>query len=145
MTALGVIAGATLTRFIVNQLPANVTGGPIVFLTTGIVAFAQGMVVGSVLGKQELGADMTTGGMTYLALRVLNEFAPDIAGYTPFGLRGMGIYAPSSFYTPQVNQPNSMVNFVVPRAVAGAIPPPAAGSTAAGLGNTRYARRGRVA
>jgi hypothetical protein len=58
---------------------------------------------------------MVVGGLTYLALRLIQDFLPNLGG--SLGLSGMGLIAPSSFYVPQVNVRGSMSRFLVPPGV----------------------------
>lgn len=126
---VGVIAGATVTALIANNfVPAQFNTGIMGYVATGIVAFAQGKLVGKVTRNAALGQDMVVGGLAYLALKVIADFVPSIANMIPLSLRGgMGLIAPSSFYVPQVNQPGSMSSFVSPAASMIAAPVAMAG------------------
>ncbi len=134
----GIVGGATVTKLIADRLPSGLTSGIVGYLTTGVVAFLQGKVVGKVFKNSSLGNDMVIGGFTYLAIKAVSEFVPGLS--LPFGLRGMGLLSPSSFYVPQVNAPGSMGSFVRPSAVPAPYVPPA--NAMHGLGRTR--RVGRV-
>lgn len=135
---MGVIGGAAVTKVVTDKLPTALNGGFVGYLSTAVVAMLQGKLIGKVLKNPSLGQDMTIGGFTYLAIRVVNDFMPSLS--LPFGLsggRGMGLLAPSSFYLPQVNAPGSMSNFVVPAGI-----PVASATGMRGLGSAR--RVGRV-
>lgn len=120
----GVIGGAAVTKLIFDKLiPAQYAAGITGYAVNLGVAFIQGYLVSRFLGKPALGAAMQLGGYTMVALRILNDYAPGLSSYSALGLRGA--LAQSSFYTPQVPQPNSFTSFVTPNAVRAAIPPPA--------------------
>lgn len=137
----GVLGGAAVTAIASNTLiPAQFSTGIIGYFATGLVAFAQGKVIGKVTKNSALGDDMVIGGLAYVAIKVISDMLPSVAGFLPFSLRGMGLIGPSSFYTPQVNMPGSMSSFVTPAAIAAAMPAPAMH----GLGATRGRRVGRM-
>lgn len=120
MKVLSLLGGAAVTKLISDRVPAQFTSGPIGYVVTAIVATIQGMLVGKALKKPEVGSSMMLGGYTYLGLKILAENFPGFAGYVPFGLsggKGVGLLAPSSFYTPQVPNGSSVSNFVTPSAV----------------------------
>lgn len=121
VSGLGVIGGAGLTAGIASRLPAQFNVGFIGYLTSSAIAVMQGTVMGKVLKNKALGDKMTLGGFAYVGLKVLADFAPDLIAGLPIGLRGMGVLTSSSFYSPQVNRPNSMTSFMVPPVVRGAI------------------------
>lgn len=141
----GWLGGATLTHVAVNMLPATLTTGFIGYITTAIVAVAQGKVVGGVTKNRALGNAMTTGGLFYVGLKVIGDLFPSVGSYLPFGLKGMGIIGPSNFYVPQVNMPSSMSTFVPPAGLPVAVP---VSTTMRGIsGNTGFApsrRQGRL-
>lgn len=134
----GVIGGVAVTKLLMGFVPSQFTTGVLGYIATGVVAMAQGKLVGKVSKNASLGNDFSVGGFAYLAAKMLNDFFPSIGGYT--GISGMGMIGGSSFYVPQVNMPGSMGSFQVPSAVTGAIPmmAPASGS----LGRLR--RTGRL-
>lgn len=139
---LGVVGGAAATKLISDRLPFNLNTGIPGYISTAVVSMLLGWAVGK-FGKQpKLGEMMTLGGFTYLGLKVMGDFFPSLASLSPFGLRGMGVIGPSSFYTPQVNRAGSMGSFLVPSAVTGAIPAPAANGAMKGIGLAR--RTGRL-
>ena len=132
---LGVIGGAAATKLITDRLPYNLAVGPVGYLSTAVVALVLGYSVGKLGKNKPLGDKMMLGGLTYLGLRLLQDFVPGIAAISPIGLRGMGVIGPSSFYTPQVPQRGSMTSFVPPSALM------AATSSLQGVGiNRRFAR-----
>lgn len=135
---VGVLGGAAITGFLSsNFVPAQFNTGIMGYFATGIVAYAQGKIVGKIAKSSVLGDDMFIGGLAYLALKVISDMVPSIAGYIPFKL---GQIAPSSFYVPQVPVPGSMSSFMVPSAVPTMVAPPAH----AGMGTTRGRRVGRM-
>ena len=135
---VGVIGGVAVTKLLMGFVPATFTSGVLGYLATGVVAVAQGKLIGKVSKNSTLGNDFLVGGLAYLAAKILNDFFPSIGSYT--GISGMGMIGGSSFYVPQVNQPGSMGSFIVPGAVMGAMPTvaPASGN----LGRLR--RTGRL-
>lgn len=135
---VGVIGGVAVTKLLMGFVPATFTSGVLGYLATGVVAVAQGKLIGKVSKNSSLGNDFLVGGLAYLAAKILNDFFPSIGSYT--GISGMGMIGGSSFYVPQVNQPGSMGSFIVPGAVMGAMPTmaPASGN----LGRLR--RTGRL-
>lgn len=116
MKIAGVIGGAALTKIISDRIPVS---GFMSYVTTGIVATLQGKLVGKITKNAALGNNMMTGGFLYLALKVLGDYVPSLR--LPFGLNGMGMLGPSSFYTPQVPMNGSMGSFQLPPIVARAI------------------------
>lgn len=141
--AVGIIGGALVTKIASGFLPASLTTGVLGYLSIGIVAMLQGKAIGKILKNPSLGSDMATGGYVYLALKIAGDYFPTLG--LPFSLNGMGLIGGSSFYTPQVNQPGSMGQFVLPAAVAGAIPPAVVGGGMKGLGaGTSMRRVGRL-
>ncbi len=141
--AVGIIGGALVTKIASGFLPASLTTGVLGYLSIGIVAMLQGKAIGKILKNPSLGNDMATGGYVYLALKIAGDYFPTLG--LPFSLNGMGLIGGSSFYTPQVNQPGSMGQFVLPAAVAGAIPPAVVGGGMKGLGaGTSMRRVGRL-
>ena len=138
---LGVVGGVAVTKLLSGFIPASFSTGVLSYLATGVIAFAQGKLVGKVSKNAQLGNDFMVGGIAYLVAKILNDFFPTVGAYT--GISGMGMIGGSSFYTPQVNLGGSMGNFVTPgstmRAIsaAGAIAP-----ASASLGRLR--RTGRI-
>lgn len=142
---LGVIGGVALTKFLSGMVPASFNTGVMSYLATGVIAFAQGKLVGKIAKNESMGNDFLVGGLAFLAAKILNDFFPSIGSYVGIsGGRGMGLIGGSSFYVPQVNRNGSMGSFVVPGAVMGAIPPPMPPSTAGMHGVGRLRRTGRL-
>jgi len=121
-------------------VPASFQTGVMKYLATGVVAVAQGKLIGKVSKNTQLGDDFMVGGLALVVAQVLNDFFPSIGAYT--GISGMGLIGGSSFYTPQVNQNGSMGTFVVPSATMGAIQGYAPAPANAGAGRLR--RTGRL-
>lgn len=132
---LGVVGGLAVTKLLMGFVPASLNSGVLGYLTTGVVAVAQGKLIGKVSKSAALGEDMMVGGLAYLAARILNDFLPSIGGYT--GISGMGLIGGSSFYVPQVPMGGNMGRFVTPSAVSGAIvasaPPPSVKTAGVGI------------
>ena len=137
---LGVVGGVAVTKLLCGFLPASLNTGILGYLSTGVVAVAQGKLVGKFSKSTQLGNDMLVGGLAYLAAKVLNDFFPSIGAYT--GISGMGLIGGSSFYNPQVNRNGSMGSFLLPSAVSGAIGAAIPMQTAKGMGVMR--RTGRL-
>jgi len=137
---LGVVGGVAVTKLLCGFLPASLNTGILGYLSTGVVAVAQGKLVGKFSKSAQLGNDMLVGGLAYLAAKVLNDFFPSIGAYT--GISGMGMIGGSSFYVPQVNRGGSMGSFLLPSAVSGAIGAAIPAQTARGMGVMR--RTGRL-
>lgn len=137
---VGVLGGLAMTKLLSGFLPGMFQSGPLGYLAVGAVAITQGKLAGKFAKSPALGNDMVIGGLAYLAAKVLNDFFPAFGTYT--GISGMGMIGPSSFYTPQVNQPGSMGSFVLPAATNGAMAAMAASAPKTGMGVLR--RTGRV-
>lgn len=131
---VGVLGGAALTSIMSGFIPAQFNTGIMGYFATGIVAYAQGKIIGKVTKSPALGDDMFIGGLAYLALKVISDMVPSIAGFLPFKL---GQIAPNSFYIPQVPVPGSMSSFMVPSAIPTMV-------AQAGMGATRGRRVGRM-
>lgn len=113
---LGILGGAMVTKVATDMLPTSLGQGYLGYLSTAVVAMLQGKLIGKVTRNASLGQNMTIGGFTYLALKLVSDFMPSLS--LPFGLKGgMGILTPSSFYVPQVNMPGSMASFVTPAGI----------------------------
>ena len=138
-SVLGVVGGAAATKLVSDRLPFNLSVGIPGYISTAVVAMLLGWAVGKFGKNIRLGEMMTLGGFTYLGLKLMGDFFPSLASLSPFGLRGMGVIGPSSFYAPQVNRPGSMGSFITPAAVSAAMPAPLA--NAANLRGLGLARR----
>lgn len=140
---VGVIAGASVTSLIMNQVSnyfSMVSSGIPKYIAGAVVAFLQGKLIGKVAKAPGFGRDMQVGGYTYVALQVLNDFLPQL----PLGLHGMGlITSNNSFGAPYVPIPGSMTSFVRPAGVPAPYVPPASGIR--GLGRMSQRRVGRMA
>lgn len=134
---VGVLGGVAVTKLLMGFVPSTFTTGVMSYLAIGVVAVAQGKLIGKVAKNETLGNDFMVGGFAYLVAKVLNDFLPSIGSYT--GISGMGLIGGSSFYNPQVNLNGNMGKFVVPAAVMGAIPMAAPAS--ASLGRLRKTGR----
>ena len=137
---LGVVGGLAVTKILMGFVPSSFSGGVLGYLATGVVAVAQGKLVGKLSKNSTLGNDFMVGGLAYLAAKVLNDFFPSLGGYT--GISGMGLIGGGSFYNPQVNVNGSMGSFLVPGAVTSAMNTFAAAPATASLGRLR--RTGRI-
>jgi hypothetical protein len=118
-------------------VPATFTTGVMSYLATGVVAVAQGKLIGKVSKNSQLGDDFMVGGLAYLVAKMLNDFFPTVGAYT--GISGMGLIGGSNFYVPQVNQAGSMGNFQLPGSISRTM---AVASANAGVGRLR--RTGRL-
>ncbi len=149
MTAVaGIITGAAVTRIVTGFVPASLQSGIPGYVITAIAAVMQGQLVGKALRKPQFGKYMTWGGLTFLGLKIINDFMPSLSGYIPFGLSGLGLISPSQgFMLPSVNRFGSMGTFVPPGIVTSAIAASAPkGGGMHGLGATNMSARriGRV-
>jgi len=121
----GVLGGAAVTGVLTKMVPASINTGIMGYVSTGVVAFLQGKIVGKVFKNASLGNDMVVGGLVYLGLRILSDMFPSLAAYIPFSMNGMGLITSSNFYVPQVPLPGSMASFVRPAGVPAAVVMPA--------------------
>ncbi len=121
----GVIGGAILTKKLVDVIagmwPAA-GAGFMKYITTGAVASILGYGISRFAKSPQLGSGVALGGYTLVGLQVASDLIPGFSGYNPFGMAGMGMIMPSSFYTPQVPMSGSMNQFVTPSAVMAAMP-----------------------
>lgn len=139
-SAFAVIGGASATQIIMGLLPPGLRNGFMGYFSTAGVAIGQGMVGKRVFGAK-IGNEMTLGGVAVLAIRLVNDFLPQIP--LPISLSGgVGRLAPSSFYVPQVPISNSLTQFRLPPAVRRAIPAPAVNGGIGAIGMGR--RMGRM-
>lgn len=125
---VGIFGGAALTGAIAARIPGQLNSGIAGYLTTGVIAYAQGTLAGKLLKNPTLGKNMVTGGLIYLGLKVAGDLIPGLS--LPFGLSGLGAIGSSAFTYPQIPAPNSMVY--------------AAPVVAASRGMGRIARGGRM-
>jgi hypothetical protein len=144
---VGILGGAAVTKIITNLLPANLSTGPIGYLTTGVVAWLTGNMTGRILKNRSLGNWMTVGGLLIVGLQLVGQFMPSLQ--LPFGLSsqgtsGMGLITSSNFYVPQVNLPGSMASFVTPAGVPVPVVVPATAMKGLGAMNQGLRRVGRL-
>jgi len=119
---VGVLGGVAVTKLLFSFVPSTFATGVMSYLSIGVIAVAQGKLIGKVSKNSQLGDDFMVGGLAYLVAKVLNDFFPTVGTYTGIsGMRGIGLIGGSSFYTPQVNQNGSMGSFILPGSVQGAI------------------------
>lgn len=134
---LSIIGGATVTKLISDLLPPTFQTGVLGYLGVGVVAVAQGQILGRMMRSSAMTENLTAGGLVYLTIKILNDFVPSIAG--TLGLRGMGLIAPTQgFAVPLVNQGGSMGMFVRP----GFVPAPYVPAATGALGSLQSIRRG---
>lgn len=131
---VGILAGGAVTKILTSFLPSTFQGGWAGYITTGIVAVVQGNVAGRMMKDKRFGNWMTAGGLLIVGLQIAGQLFPQLAGTLPFGLAqpaagtsGLGLITSSSFYTPQVNLPGSMANFIVPAAIPAPVVVPKSG------------------
>ncbi len=131
MKIVGTIGGAVVTGMVTKMLPSSLSTGVIGYITTAIVAVAQGKVAGKVFKSTALGNNMVFGGFFMLALRVIGDMFPSLSPYIPFSLsggRGMGLIANTQgFAVPLVPRNGSMGTYITPGFVSAAIPAPTTG------------------
>ena len=141
--AAGVIAGATVNSLAMGFVPASFAVGVPGYIASAVIAVLQGQLVGKMLKKPGFGRQMTIGGLTYTAIKVINDFMPSLT----LGLHGLGAIAPSAgFFTPQVNKWGSMGAFQAPGTLMNAIALAGAGKGVKGLGDPNFSARrvGRI-
>lgn len=137
-SAINIVAGALVTKFVVEMLPSGISQGIPGYIASAVVATLQGKAIGKLLKNPSMGNQMATGGYVYTVLKIANDLMPSFG--LPFKLNGMGgVYGPSSFYVPQVNQYGSMANFVAPSAI-GPVMVPTGGGAMRGLSARRMGR-----
>ena len=144
-TVLGVVAGATVNSFAMGFVPAGFATGIPGYIASAVIAVLQGQIVGKALKKPAFGKSMTIGGLTYTAIKVINDFFPTLS----LGLSGLGAIAPTAgFFSPQVNRWGSMGLFQTPGTVLNAVAMAGGGSKTGmnGLGSTNFSARrvGRI-
>ncbi len=143
--ALGVIGGAVATRYATQLALGGKNTGAIGYLGNAIAALVLGWGVKKFLKSPQLGAMVTVGGFTGLALRLLTDLTP-IGQYVNLSLNGagkagdigIGMITDSTFFVPTVFQPGSMNVAQIPNQVTQMI---AAGSRNNGGGVGSYRRR----
>lgn len=139
-TALNIVGGALVTKFIVDMLPSGISQGIPGYIASAVIATSQGKAIGKLLKNASMGNQMAIGGYVYTTLKIANDLMPSLS--LPFKLNGMGgVYGPSSFYVPQVNRYGSMANFVAPSAIGPAMVPGGGGGAMRGLSARRMGRQ----
>jgi hypothetical protein len=145
-SVMGVVAGATVNSFAMGTLasmaPTFATGIP-GYIASAVIAVLQGQLVGKMFKKPAFGKQMAIGGLTYTAIKVLNDFFPTL----PLGLHGLGAIAPSGgFFSPQVNKWGSMGTFQPPGTLLQAVAMSGGGKGMRGLGEPNFSARrvGRI-
>lgn len=141
----GVIGGATVTGLAVNTLvPVQFRTGVMGYISTAAVAMLQGTIAGKVARNSTLGGNMTLGGFVYLALKIVGDMLPGVAGSLPLGLRGLGIISPAQRGNPVIPTAFGTNNMMVPvgPTYQRALPAPSASGN--GVGMARAARVGRM-
>jgi hypothetical protein len=139
---VGVVAGATVNSFAMGFVPASFATGIPGYIASAVIAVLQGQLVGKVFKKPSFGRQMTIGGLTYTAIKVINDFFPTLS----LGLSGLGAIAPTGgFFSPQVNKWGSMGLFQAPNTVLNAIAAAQPSGTGMGRVTNFSARRvGRI-
>lgn len=143
--ALSVVGGAIATRYATQlALGANNTGA-IGYLANAIAALALGWAAGKFMKNPQIGAMVTLGGFTGLALRMLSDLTPigqyvnlSLSGAGKAGDTGIGLITDTTFYVPTVFNTGSMTSAMVPNQVTQLI---AAGSVGSKPGVGNYRRR----
>ena len=142
-TVLGVVAGATVNSFAMGFVPASFSTGVPGYIASAVIAVLQGQIVGKALKKPAFGKSMTIGGLTYTAIKVINDFFPTLS----LGLHGLGAIAPTAgFFSPQVNRWGSMGLFQTPGTVLNAVAMAGGSKGVHGLGSSNFSARrvGRI-
>jgi len=143
--AIGVVGGAALNKMVVDGvLPVGLRSGFMGYISTAVIAMASGPIVGNISKNKKLGESISLGGWVALALRLANDFMPQV----PLGLslNGMGRVIPSQFAVPRVPIGNSFSRFVAPGWTPRPALPPAMVSGGNGVGAYGGGRRmGRMA
>ena len=140
---LGIVAGATVNSFAMGFVPAGFSTGIPGYIASAVIAVLQGQIVGKALRKPAFGKQMTIGGLTYTAIKVINDFFPTLS----LGLHGLGAIAPSGgFFSPQVNRWGSMGLYQPPNTLLSAVAAGAAARGMKGLGDPNFSARrvGRI-
>lgn len=147
--ALGVIGGAVATRYATQLALGGKNTGAIGYLGNAVAALVLGWGAKKFLKSPQLGAMVTLGGFTGLALRLLSDLTP-IGQYVNLSLNGagkagdigIGMITDSTFFVPTTFQQGSMTNAQIPSQVTQMI---AAGSRNTGGGGVGGYRRRRAA
>jgi hypothetical protein len=119
--ALGVIGGAVASRYATQLALGAKNSGPIGYIGNAVAALVLGWAAKKFLKSPQLGAMVTLGGFTGLALRMLNDLTPigqyvnlQLAGAGKAGDTGIGLITDSYFAVPTVFQSGSMTQAQIP-------------------------------
>lgn len=136
----GIILGATVNSMAMGFVPATFSSGIAGYIASAVIAVLQGQLVSKVFHKPEFGRQMTMGGFTYTALKVIHDFFPTLS----LGLSGLGAVSPTNgFFVPQVPVFGSMGQFQPAGTLSSLIAAASAARGVKGLGNPNFsARRG---
>ncbi len=143
--ALSVIGGAVGTRYATQLALGASNTGAIGYLANAIAALALGWAAGKFMKSPQVGAMVTLGGFTGLALRMLSDLTPigqyvnlSLSGAGKSGDTGIGLITDTTFYVPTVFNQGSMTSAMVPNQLTQLI---AAGSVGSKSGVGNYRRR----
>jgi hypothetical protein len=143
--ALSVIGGAVGSRYATQLALGASNTGAIGYLANAIAALALGWAAGKFMKSPQVGAMVTLGGFTGLALRMLSDLTPigqyvnlSLSGAGKGGDVGIGLITDTTFYVPTVFQNGSMTNAMVPNQLTQLM---AAGSVGSKAGVGSYRRR----
>lgn len=146
--ALSIIGGAIATKYVTQLVLRGNNMGVVGYIGNLVSAFVLGWGSGKVFKSQAIGQGVTLGGVTALALRLLQDLTPvgkfvnlSLSGLGRGGDLGLGIIQPTSFYRPQVPLPGSMTQFVTPAAVSQAFAAAMPKSGLRGLAGNTFAGR----
>lgn len=121
--ALGVIGGMLGSKYLTQLALGGNNTGVMGYAGNLVASLALGWGAGKVTKNSDFGVMVTVGGIGALILRILSDNTSigqyvnlSLAGVGKGGDIGLGIIQDSSFPVPQVAQPGSMTNFIVPRA-----------------------------
>jgi hypothetical protein len=143
--ALSVIGGAVGSRYATQLALGASNTGAIGYLANAIAALALGWAAGKFMKSPQIGAMVTLGGFTGLALRMLSDLTPigqyvnlSLSGAGKAGDTGIGLITDTTFYVPTVFNSGSMTNAMVPNQLTQLM---AAGSVGSKSGVGSYRRR----
>lgn len=120
---VGVLGGATATKLISDALmgyaPQYFGNSMVRYASIGLIALGQSMIAGKVFRNPSVQENMLLGGLTFLTVKALQEFAPSVADQLAFSLKGMGYLSPS-ISSALIPSSNSMTSFIAQGAPAAA-------------------------
>jgi len=144
--ALSVIGGAVASRYATQLALGANNSGAIGYLGNAVASLALGWAAGKFMKSPQIGAMVTLGGFTGLALRMLSDLTPigqyvnlSLSGAGKVGDTGIGLITDTTFYVPTVFNNGSMTNAMVPNQITSLIAAGSVGSKA-GVGNYRRRR-----